>query len=115
MGIRLLRAERALVRLKRFRDMPRLLHFSPVDSRPQLPNRDLPHSVLIPMHVDLSPPMRTRSQVKCLIPVMRENKIKYFAKSASTKKIIISCMQPFMSLWIQNQSGVPPITSYRLG
>ena len=25
------------------------------------------------------------SQVKCLIPVIRENKIKYFAKSASTK------------------------------
>ena len=26
------------------------------------------------------------SQVKCLIPVIRENKIKYFAKSASTNK-----------------------------
>ena len=54
------------------------------------------------------------SQVKCLIPVIRENKIKYFAKSASTNKNKNSCMRPLL-LWIQNQSGVPPITSYRLG
>ncbi len=29
---------------------------------------------------------KEKSQVKCLIPVIRENKIKYFAKSASTNK-----------------------------
>ncbi len=38
------------------------------------------------------------SQVKCLIPVIRENKTKYLQRAPAKKKKKKNCIQPFMSL-----------------